>query len=294
MKYNADSFNGGLTLKAVRERAGMDREKFASELGISKRSLESYEDKNTTEKGEPRRIYIDSYMRMCDHFGCDIDYLLGVQDLPIRNDTNINAVTGLSQNCIRHLKNDHDSEEAKEGIISGVDSVKIVNSLFDTPEGDRMMLSIQMYLVTNSILKLHRKGVDDLVRNINEKYDQHYEADNVLNGMARKVLKDAKQSTAMNGLHLFGRNQNKIESVKNCFIRKFESEHFDRQSAVIVYNYLEAEDRLKVLQHDCYDNLVQLLDALTPNTLEYNGSLKGMAELFGFSDMTLKPPKSED
>lgn len=291
MKYNAESFNGGMTLKDVREKTGMDRETFSSRLGISKRSLESFEDKNKKDNGEPRRIYIDSYLKMCDHYDCDIDFLLGVQDMPHKEDTDIHAVTGLSQNTINCLKEDQNADGSKDYIVSDVTNAKMVNSLFDTYEGKSLMVSIRMYILSRNILKLHYQSVDDMVRKVNDKYGQQYPTDYVLNITARRILIDAKQTTAISGLNLFGRNQNKIESVKEAFISKFKSEHFNRKCAIAVYNYLEVEDRLKVLQHDCYENLVQLLDSFqsNPNKMQYNGSMKGMAEFFGFTDMKLKP-----
>ena len=47
---------------------------------------------------------VNDMLKLCAVFGCEIDYLVGIQDLPTKNATDIADVTGLSDKAINQLK----------------------------------------------------------------------------------------------------------------------------------------------------------------------------------------------
>ena len=87
----------GECIKRRRREQGYTQEEFSIMLGISKDSLMDYE--KTGELKFPTRVFL----AMCEILDCSPQYLMGIDELPHREATDIHAATGLSTEAIKVL-----------------------------------------------------------------------------------------------------------------------------------------------------------------------------------------------
>lgn len=284
MKYDVDNFNGGLVLKRVREQnAHMDRKDFADALGISKRALESYEDKNLKANGEPREIKVSSYLKMCNNFGCDIDYLLGVQSSPKKEQTDIKKETGLSEASIQALKKEIAIHQIRSTIIPSDDegfdfnellkqvkgvginvkTVDVFNAMLgNSIVGRNLRDAMFQYMTEAVVCEKLKETVSNAVATYNELTDRRTEVESVIR-YAENVFMAIRKITSLSSLTMTNRMQTKIEDDFENFYEGMKSEGFSKLESKVFFDYLQSKNRLEALRNNCCNLLIQFLNEMS-------------------------------
>ena len=71
--------------------------KLSQDTGLSLKTI------NSLEKMTAPTLSVDTFMRLCTALDCSADYLLGIDELPHHETTDIHAATGLSESAIEEL-----------------------------------------------------------------------------------------------------------------------------------------------------------------------------------------------
>ena len=270
MRYNSDSFNAGETLKKVREDLFMTREQFADRLGISKRKLEDLEDRNTKQNGEPRSVGINTYLEMCDHYGCDIDFLLGVQKHPYKEDADVSALTGLDAHSIDVLKKEvmqppvadvrSKKVKSKPAVIIGIKTADIFNGLLGM-NGVELTQCIHQYVRERMVTSLLDESVENIVQHHNKEHDRSDSSQSVV-AYANSVLTNLRMITSLSSMTMTGRVQKGIEDDFTNFCKKMTAEGYNKTECRIIFDYLQSRGRAEALRMNCYDLMMKFLDGM--------------------------------
>lgn len=113
----------GEKISEERNRLGNSLEAFSQKINITRQTLSRWE------KGEGVGPSVSDLLRMCEIFNCDFGYLVGEYECRTRSETDIQAVTGLSEKSIERLEMLHLLEDNEAlGFISSL----LVNPYFIT------------------------------------------------------------------------------------------------------------------------------------------------------------------
>lgn len=289
MKYNPDQLDLAKGFEKAMGTLNLTTpELIAKRLGEKNRTIYNAEDRGVKN--------VIKLLEWCDILDCDIDFILGIQDKPRKADTDVHNVTGLGQTAIRTLSNEYEmSIHPKQfGMVDNIDSVLIVNQLFETASGKELLEVIKNYLFRIEIQKYHDLGVKRLVDEINQEHTAPGEiydsVDSVLSD-ARKILSRVNHEQALKGLNYAGINQNKMDE-EECFISYFKSNRYNSESSLIIYNYLKSEQYAEELKYKCYEKLMAFLEQFASSSIVKVEYKSGWEEIFG--KHKLKPPKRKN
>lgn len=288
MKYNFDQLDLGKGFEKALDTLKLDPPELAKKLGVKPKAI--YEAKY---RGVMR---VSTLLKWCDILDCDIDFLLGVQDKPQKGETDVHKLTGLGQTAIRTLSNDYEmsAKPKKVGMVDNIDSVLIVNQLFETASGKELLEVIKNYLFRSKIQKFHNLGVKRLVDEINQEHNGPGEVYDSVDSVlldARRILSKVNHEQALKGLNYAGINQNKMDE-EEAFVSYFQSNRYNRESSLIIYNYLKSEQYAEELKYQCYEKLVAFLEQFVNSNIVEVKYRSGWEEIFG--EYTLKPPKRKN
>ena len=80
---------------------GLTMEEFGRFLGTTRQNVSSWE------KGTAKGLALDDLLKMCEIFNCELGYLLCEFDCKTRENTDISAITGLTEEAIEQLIEKH-------------------------------------------------------------------------------------------------------------------------------------------------------------------------------------------
>ena len=274
MKYDAKSFNPNKTLKRVREqRTGMSQSEFAKEIGITVDKLKRIENRK-----EKTGISILEYLEWCDNFGCDIDFLLGVQEHPIKDDADICGLTGLDAYTIDVLKKEmvqppvSNVRSGKSAVISGITTADIFNGLVGI-KGCHLKDAIHQYVREKMVTSLLDESVENIVQYHNKENDRNDSKQSVI-AYANSVLTNLRMLTSLSSLTMTGRVQKGIADDFTNFCKKMNAEGYDKTECRIIFDYLQSGNRTEALRMNCYDLLMQFLDEIAEDSqLKYHSRM---------------------
>lgn len=95
----------GKKISEERNKLGDSLEAFSQKINITRQTLSRWE------KGEGVGPSVSDLLRMCEIFNCDFGYLVGEYECRTRSETDIQAVTGLSEKSIEELEMLHLMED---------------------------------------------------------------------------------------------------------------------------------------------------------------------------------------
>jgi transcriptional regulator with XRE-family HTH domain len=131
----------GEIVKQERKRLNLSQYELSEKLGGGNRSRIT-----AWEKGKLKSFpSFETVDKLAGIFSCDIDYLLGKQDLPTKAETDISGVTGLSLSAVKRLCDVNSSKkspgfiEAKQGNISARAVLSAVNAILSDETGLAML-----------------------------------------------------------------------------------------------------------------------------------------------------------
>ena len=104
-------------LVAEREAYKLSQEKLAHELKVNRNTLSSWEN---ALKPSDLTLKLKHLLTLSELYNCEVAYLLGEIDCKTRENTDIQAVTGLSERAIKNIKNMkrwHDEGNSNEIIV---------------------------------------------------------------------------------------------------------------------------------------------------------------------------------
>lgn len=156
-------------LKEQREKLKITQNKLASLIGLSSHSVISRweavcDDKRGGEYVSAGAVArempdVNDLLKLCDVFDCEIAYLIGIQDKPKREQTDINHTIGLSEAAIKALSNTAltvpcETEELEQktiniGVVSRrsatISYQKIINLLLSNQHGRKVLKLLAAY-----------------------------------------------------------------------------------------------------------------------------------------------------
>lgn len=139
MGNNYERWKIGLRIKNAREHAQLSQAALGERIGYGYQMIGKWERGETIPS-------LDSLLSLCDVFECELGYLLGEHDCYTRAATDIQALTGLSEQAIKHIK--HNGEKRlKDGyydLSHGVQK-KLLNAFLESPEFASVMLQLRLY-----------------------------------------------------------------------------------------------------------------------------------------------------
>lgn len=271
MKYNAESFNPNKTLKSVREKSGMSQKDFADAIGITEDKL-----KNIENRKKATGISILEYLRWCDNYDCDINYLLGVDAEP----TDVCSVTGLNQNVVELLKKEQNKpttseiRNGKDGVISGITTADLFNDLSGYKGIDLKDVMLQ-YTREKMILNLLEDSARNVVDHHNTEKGRSDSFSTVVK-YADRTMSSIRMMSSLSSLTVAGRMQKGIDDDFTAFCDKFGTEGYDKLDCKVLFDYMQSRSRIEALKMKCYDLMMQFLDALSED-----GQLKYHSNIFG-------------
>lgn len=107
----------GAIIKKERKLLGLNQDEFGKKLFYAEESRRTIGNFERGNKFPP----FDKIIIMCNLFECEIDYLLGIQKDKLKEDVDIQEVTGLSTKSIYKLKKIHYSE--RKSIIQALNKI---------------------------------------------------------------------------------------------------------------------------------------------------------------------------
>lgn len=100
----------GERIRSERTAAGLSLKETAEEVGCSRQLISKWE------KGEGT-VFLNEMLKMCNLFNCELGYLLCEYDCKTREATDIQKITGLSEEVINKLKSWADPPENVDFIL---------------------------------------------------------------------------------------------------------------------------------------------------------------------------------
>ena len=122
--YHFDMNKMAKKIQEMRKAAGFrTQQELADAAGIALNSVSRYE------KDDPRTPKVDAFALIANALKseCDADYLLGLQEQPTKEITDVSATTSLSREAIKSLiafKNDEQNTQEEKSLV-----MKVINSL---------------------------------------------------------------------------------------------------------------------------------------------------------------------
>jgi transcriptional regulator with XRE-family HTH domain len=158
----------GEIVKQERDRLNLSQEELSEKIGGGKRSRITAWERGTL-KTFPSLETVDA---LAGIFSCDIDYLLGKQDLPTKAETDIGGATGLSLPAIKRLCDANSSKdfpgfiETKQGgNISASAILSAVNAILSNEAGLAMLQAFNFAAKTKNEVNA-RVAIDREDRNL--------------------------------------------------------------------------------------------------------------------------------
>lgn len=151
MTYNYEEI--GNRLKELRKEKGLSQERLLEELEnkgvhISRGSLSDIE--NGNEKGF---LHLDLLSALADLYDCEIGYLLCEYDCKTGRNTDIKAVTGLSEKSIEALQRLN-----QYGYLAGHNEIETLNKILSSPLLGNLLNGIEDYFHTDYYIPVFYNG----------------------------------------------------------------------------------------------------------------------------------------
>lgn len=252
MKYDLEHFNSGEELKKARDNSGLTQGQFATKLGIDKKKVQNCEDRGMTN--------IKTYMEWCNKLGCDIDFLLGVQEMPTRDEADIYKKTGLLDATVKSLSEELNREPY--GVNCGIKTVDILNDMSgQSIKGRGLKDSMIQYATEAVVFRMLSESIANIVDHHNE---QAGSSDSVqlMIRLADSTLTSLRRITSLSSLTMAGRMQTGIDSDLDNFIEAMKKNGFNKTDSKVFYDYLQSKSRCEALKLGCYNLLLEYLEEL--------------------------------
>ncbi len=271
MRYNAESFNPNKTLKSVREKSGMSQKDFADRIGITEDKL-----KNIENRKKATGISILEYLKWCDSYDCDINFLLGIDAEP----TDVCSVTGLNPDVVDTLKKEKEKpttseiRNGKNAVISGLTTADLINDLFGY-KGMNLKEMMLQYTREKMIMNLLEESARNIVNHHNTVVGKNESFDSVV-GFIDRTMSSIRMLSSLSSLTVAGRMQKGIDDDFTTFCDKFEAEGYNKQECKMMFDYMQSRSRTEALKMKCYELMMKFLDDLSKD-----GQLKYHSNIFG-------------
>lgn len=146
----------GNRIKKERENLGLSREDLAKKLGVSYSAIAMYEQGNR----EPNN---EITLKMCEIFGCTMDYLMGQSEFRTHKDNLDNYIISQNKQTILKTIDRYYYKYIVPCSISEQNIDFLLNLLSDVNEGDIKKTKKQLYLFINSFSEDKRDKVKEFV-----------------------------------------------------------------------------------------------------------------------------------
>ena len=267
-KYNAERFNSGEALQKARERMELSQGQLAYMLHEDVKTVMNYE-------GRDSNVGIKTYMKWCDKIGCDLDFLVGVQDTKRKDADDICSSTGLEEATIDLMKKEFYRPQSTptkvevvedgvpdgaRGVSSGVTTADLFNGLSgQSVKGDHFRKIMLQYITESVVCNLLKESIDDVVKHHNEQSGKQDRSESWID-YAETVFTKIRQITSLSSLTMTGRVQTGIADDFTNFCDAFVSVGFNKADARIFFDYVQSRNRLKALEQSCREEVVQFLN----------------------------------
>ena len=301
-KYNIEQFDSGKALQNARDKMGYSQGELAIQLGEKTKTVMNYEGRNSN-------VGIKTYMEWCDKLGCDIDFLLGVQDTRRKDADDICSSTGLDEATIDLMKKEfyrpqsspvivvNKKDASKEwkvvpdgakGVSSGVATADLINALcgqdLNCVIGDHFRRTMLQYITESVVFNLLKEKVDDVVRHHNEQSGRQDGSGSWID-YAEAIYTSIRQITSLSSLTMTGKVQSGIADDFTNFRDAFNSVGFSEADVRVFFDYIQSKNRLKALEQSCRGEVVQFLDGMSVGRqLTYYDSFMGVYDVTSGAD----------
>lgn len=275
-KYNVDTFDSGEALRRVREHLNLTDGQIAIKVGDKTGNVENY-----MKRGFKN---IDKYLDWCDKLDCDIDFLLGVQELPKKDVANVCETTGLDEATVELLKKEiknpptAEARNNSDAVVSGIKTADIFNDLAGF-RGSNLKDSMHQYVRERMVCDRLDESIDNIVAHKNQEA-QIFSKDSVIT-LANNILTSVRMMTSLSSLTMTGRQQKKIDDDFTAFYKRMSKEQFSKEECRMIFDYLQSRNRTDALKMNCYEQLVWYLDTIAEdNKLMFHKQGWGDFEVF--------------
>lgn len=300
-KYNSEKFNSGKALERAKTRLELSPDQMAEKLGLSSKTYKEYERRNT-DSG------IKKIMDYCNKLGCDLDFFVGAQDSPIKEDTekavitidesNIWFLTGLNPEVVKTLmkEKDHPITSVVRGrpggkVIIGISTADIVND-FVGFKGIKLKNTMVQYAMEKAVLSLLEKSARNIVDNYNHENKRADSFESFVMFISN-TLSSMRMVTSLSSLKLTNIMQTGIEDDWTIFCKKMAEKKIGLKDSKVLFDYMQSKNRVEALKMDCYNHLMQFIDELSEdNQLKFHSNFFG--EDFELSEVILHEESVED